>query len=41
VRALYSMKMPEGKALRDPLRRERFPSSPARLWRTLGEGLSL
>lgn len=41
VRALYSMKLPEGRALRDALLRERFPASPAPLQHAVGAGLRL
>lgn len=41
LRALYSMKMPESRALHDALLRERFPALPAALRRPLGEGFRL
>ena len=41
LRALYTMKLPEGRALRDALLRERFPGAPASLRRALGEGFRL
>jgi hypothetical protein len=41
LRALYSMKLPEGGALRDALLGERFPRVPAPVRRALGAGLSL
>ena len=41
LRALYSMKLPEGGALRDALLGERFPRVPAPVRRALGEGLRL
>jgi len=41
LRALYTMKLPEGRALRDALLRERFSGAPASLRRALGEGFRL
>lgn len=41
LRALYSIRLPEGRALRDALMRERFPALPGPLRGALGEGFRL
>jgi hypothetical protein len=41
LRALYTMKLPEGRALRDELLRERFPGASPSLRRAFGEGFRL
>jgi len=41
LRALYSMKLPEGKALHDELLRERFPRVPPFLRQVIGQAFAL